>query len=111
MNKTVKAQFLHALSRPDQPFQQCQEVEHIRTFDLDEFDAYGLLAALYIAATLPLVGFVPMRGNPDHYFLQDREGLMLWSGISPAEITNLIDWNDSGLTFTEIADKIYEEWS
>lgn len=75
------------------------------------FDAYGILADLYCLNASPLVSFVPTRRDPNEFFFLDRQNLMEWADLSDGEVAALIEMNDGGLGFAEIADAIESgEW-
>jgi hypothetical protein len=109
MNAAVKTQFLAAL-RDSAPVDQVEDVEYFNDGHTVAFDAYGLLGALFIMETRPLVGFVPMRGTLHSFYLYDRAGLMAWADLSQDEVEWLIRWNDFGSTFAKIADFVEEQF-
>ena len=110
MKTDIREQFVELLRSAD-PADQCVLAECICTPRKTFLDAYGVLATLFMTVEDLLVGFVPLRNNPNEYFFLTRTEVLGWSGLTSDELTQLIDWNDSGLTFAEIADRIEQEWA
>lgn len=112
MRTDVKAAFVSQLrSFVEEEIAQVAGVEYVLTPTHEAFDAYGVLAYLFLQNTGSPVGFVPTT-EPFEFFFLDRRGLLAWSEITPAELNNLIELNDvEGLNFSEIANVIEGEWS
>ena len=84
------------------------------TDDYTYMDAYAILASLFMAENDCLIGFVPVRGRETgvaEFYFYPRVDLLHWSGLTDAELTTLINWNDVGeWSFIEIAELIEREW-
>jgi hypothetical protein len=113
----IRRLFVHELRHTD--LKQVIGTEMTMTPTGAAVDAYGLLASLWLGE-VPLtsppmlsafVGFVPMGRNATEFYFYPRAELLAWSGLSDEELTLLITWNDSGVTFDEIADAIENGWT
>ena len=72
-------------------------------------DAYGLLAVTYIdymGPRRPGALFVPSITGLGEFIFTGRETLCADTGLTAEQLLTLIEWNDTGVSFREIAARI-----
>lgn len=112
MKPLIKKDFLRVLRSSPPVSPQGVDFE-MQVFESGQvaFCAFGVLGSIFVVRTSPLIGFVPMRGDADCYFLQEVDELKDWAGIDDDEIEQLTVWNDvDKLSFGEIAEKVEAAW-
>lgn len=105
--------FVRALRTADRP--QIQGAE-MRLLDSETLgvDAYGLLAMVHVdhtGARSTKAFFSPSGSTPGEFIYQDRDALLRDTQLTPAQLTQLLTWNDDGLSFDDIADAIEAQWA
>lgn len=110
MDLAVKASFVNELRTT--ALAQVEGCELVMTDTLFATDAFGLLAILYCSQNPVVIAFIPSRTAPGEYFFGARKDLIRWADLSDDEVSTLIALNDEdGMSFSDIADFIEEEWS
>ena len=113
MNRLWTDRFLTALRTTTRPQVKDAEMKLVDSETLG-VDAYGLLAMTHVdhtGARSTKAFFSPSGSTPGEFIYQDRDALLRDTEMTPEQLTQLLQWNDAGMTFTEIADAIdTEQW-